>query len=188
MKSFDKYFESGSKIEDFLIEYFQEIYAWKFIAGTRNGKIENINEIETLFSCKYIHPVKKINGPLLDFQNGEPPVIMPDLLFESKNKFVFWVESKSSFNSNFDTIDIEVEKIEDYYKISKNCDKPLWIVITIVDDNKCNLFSAKIYNLISEIELNKIQKIYNSLWKKDVYRIFYKTYPFKKMNKELVSI
>jgi len=60
----------GTSIEDFVREYFEEVFNWKFVAGTFRGKVINHRLIEEMFSCEYIPPGKdngKLHGPQLKF-------------------------------------------------------------------------------------------------------------------------
>ena len=175
MSNFDVNYDKGCFVEDFISEYVDEMFGWKFVAGARRGEMHNISEIERLFSCRYIAPIAKKKGPSLDFLDGEEPVIMPDILFRSKKDWLFWVESKSSFDSRFYSVDIPEEKIRAYTKIQMNTKSPVWIIVSLVDGDYCEIYSARINDINKLINSGRLISFYNKSYKKECYTLNVKT-------------
>jgi hypothetical protein len=163
--SWDENLSFGTSIENFLIDYFDEMFGWKFVAGTRNGQIENKEFIEKVFSCDVILPSLGF-GTRLVFDNGQK-ARMPDILLKSKNDLLFWVESKASNYQGYSTIDIEEKKISDYEIIKKNTKKPVWVIITVVNNGFCEIYASRIQTLIKNGE-----KIKEHFWGTEVRRYY----------------
>jgi hypothetical protein len=144
----------GQNIENFLRDSLYEIKGWEFIAGAKDGEVENYEFIENRFNCQYIEPGYDeygiLHGHRLLFEDAI--FIMPDMLFKSKRDFYFWVESKASGNDSYSTIDVEVYKIRQYIEIQKRT-TPVWIVFSIVNESKktCKVFSVRLKDIEKEI-------------------------------------
>lgn len=124
------------------------------------------------------------SGPKLKFSEKEK-YTMPDLLFRSQKDTLFWVESKSSFRGNKEVIDIEFDKIDDYYSIQEKTRKTTWLVVTIVRNGYCDIYSSpikKLKNKTADIELEN-----NPNYKKPVYRFYLKDL-FAKLNKNPICL
>ena len=107
MNKWKKNFDFGTKAEDLIRDYFEEVFGWSFIAGTYGGKIENPEKIESLFSCQFLPAGKYddgFHGPRLEFSDNK--FTMPDQLYKSKNDIIFWVESKA--RTNFGQLNVKI--------------------------------------------------------------------------------
>jgi hypothetical protein len=177
--NFEENLDKGNLVELFLSEYFEEVFKWKFVGGNIDGKIVNKSSIEEMFSCEYIPPIKRKRGHTLRFPDGEE-VIMPDLLFKSGRGIVFWTESKSSYNSDYRTIDIEKDKIEAYRRIQDKTKGTVWIVVTFVSEKSYTIFSSRILEINEYIEKEELQSFVNSFYHgKECYRFNTLEYPFQ---------
>ena len=174
MNNFWSNLDKGSKAEDFLSDFLEEMFSWKFIAGNKNGKVVNSEYIEKVFNCKYLQEGKYedgYHGARLQFSNGDI-AIMPDLLFLSSHDETFWVESKASFNHLYKSIDIEVNKVNSYLTIQKHCGRTVWLVLTIVNkkEKTCRIYSVSMKRLNKYITINNVKETKNS-FSSLVYRI-----------------
>ena len=161
--TWDKNFLLGTELENFIKDYLFEVFGWEFVACTVNGEVVNKEFIEKTFYCCFLSP-RKGRGPKLIFSDGEQ-VSMPDLLLKSKNNLLFWVESKASNKSDYNSIDIEENKLNEYFIIKEKTNKPVWIIISVVEEDLCMLYAGRIQDL-----LNGGEKINNLFWGKIVRR------------------
>lgn len=166
MANFSESYDKGSKVEDFISDVLEEIFNWKFVAGSKQGKIVNTQYIEYAFSCKYLTAGRYedgYHGPRLEFENGEI-AIMPDLLFLSSHDDNFWVESKASYNPKYNSIDIEVNKLKSYKVIQNHSSKTVWLVLSVIDMeySTCRLYSTNIGKLFRYASKNNLVQFRNS--------------------------
>lgn len=159
MSLFNKNLKKGDLVEKFLSEYIEEVFEWKFIGGNIDGKIVNKDEIETLFSCKYIPPKNKIHGHLLRI--GSENFLMPDLLFKSQRNIFFWAESKSSYNENLKYVDLEKDKFDSYLRLHRKTKNPVWIIFTTVTEKSYSMYSARVQEISEFIETEDIYPVEN---------------------------
>jgi hypothetical protein len=155
MSKFEDRLIMGSTVEDFLAEYFEEVFGWKFVGGARNKEIINREFIEKTFSCK-VGFGKKKKCPVLFF--GKEEFTMPDQIYMSQRQKIFWVESKGSFSGNKNFIDIECKKIRDYFEVFKRTGTTVWVVVSVIRNGECNIFSAtinKLYNTSLSMDENE---------------------------------
>jgi hypothetical protein len=137
MSNWKKNFDFGTKAEDLIRDYFEEVFGWLFVAGAYRGKIENPEKIEKLFSCEFLpagNYEDGFHGPRLEFSDNR--FVMPDQLYKSKNDIIFWVESKARKNFGQLNVMIEETKILDYLEISNRSTKSGWLVLSLVDEKK----------------------------------------------------
>jgi len=173
--NFNENYKKGCEVENFI----KKIYKGKnasFIAGNNGENVVNINLIERIYHCKYVPPgydeFEQHNfGPRLDF-NGLK-ITMPDLLFNSRTDNVFWVECKSSRNTNFHTIDVAEKDILDYREIeNRGCCK-VWMALCFIDTNmnKATIKVAKISEIIGFVKFKSQESFFNRYYNENVYRI-----------------
>lgn len=105
---------------------------------------------------------------------------MPDLLFKSGRGIVFWAESKSSYNDEYRTIDIEKEKVEAYKRIQEKTKGTTWVVVTFVSKVSYTIYSSRILEIDKYIKDVNLQSFSNQFFHgKQCYRFDTLEYPFQ---------
>lgn len=166
--SWEQCFAHGNKMQEYFVKYMEEKYGYEFLAGDRNGITLNIDYIEEVLRCEYVHPVPKKNGPMLRFISPTGDVdefIMPDELLFSNDKKQFFDVKNRRINNLFE----KYGTLFDYYSVSERTGVPVFIGLIVFNfkTNNYDVYVRNVKNILDEYvgKKEKYSKVYFNISK-----------------------
>ena len=156
--SWSQCFSHGNKMQEVFVEYMEDNYGYKFLAGDRNGKTQNIDYIEETLRCQYISPQREINGPMVRMKCSDGiyrNFVMPDELMISNNKHQLFDVKNRKIGNLFEKYGV----LDDYRMVGENSGIPVFISLIIWNNEleKYDVYIRNVRNILAEYTGNRNQ-------------------------------